>query len=329
MEPRPPENDNLHKREIKEQLLRAHFRAVWQLALTYLTDKERAEAVAKVVFKRAFACIDDGEDTLSVSLQLQGFALEEILRLKEAEPAPVMDVYYGATGFYPPNAPYTPPAPPVPPYQPPYQPYYQPAYSYAPVYPPAYAPPAYAAYPPPPQPQYQPPQPQYQPPQPQYQPPQPQPQQPQQPQYQPPQPQQPQPQQPPPQQQQQPQYQPPQPQQQSQPQQQQQQPPKQQPPEPVVAQSAPQEEAWGPAPYAGPTPEELAQKPVERPIEITPEMEARRARRARNAKIILGVNIAAGVLMMWVVLGLLHRIGLLSGLDIGYSWFNETFFKMF
>ncbi|MDO5112673.1 MAG: hypothetical protein Q4E65_10240, partial [Clostridia bacterium] len=132
-------------RQMKEDLLRAHFGAVRQLALTYLQDKERTETVVKSVFVRAFACIDDGENPVDVSLQLQGFTLEEVLKMKAVEPPPAVGPYGAAPHYYPPYG--QPAASGYPPYgNGAYarQPYAQPQQPYAPPYLPAYsAPPAY------------------------------------------------------------------------------------------------------------------------------------------------------------------------------------------
>lgn len=314
-------------RQNKETLLREHFHAVLQLAFTYLKDKTRAQAVSKAVFCRAFDALDEGEDMVEVSLELRGFTLEEVLRLKEEEPSPAVDVYQGAAAPYGTDAP-------------PYNAYGQPPYYYG-AYMQPYAPYPQSPYPPYPYPPY----PQYAPPA-----------------Y-------PQgandPQMPYPPQGAAPQAgaaqtaraadvkedhsetvaqtkgeaaQPlkgstkPRAEEAKTP---------GTTPVPGAAQAKPEPEIpkaeepveeepdLGPAPYEGPTEEEKKEAPVPHAITMTPEMQARRRKRARNARIILALNIIAVSAMIWIVLGLLHRIGIFPNLDLGYTWFNTNLFKMF
>ncbi|MEA4970986.1 MAG: hypothetical protein VB051_10715 [Candidatus Pelethousia sp.] len=52
------------------------------------------------------------------------------------------------------------------------------------------------------------------------------------------------------------------------------------------------------------------------------------ARQVQGAAL-YGINILLSVLLVWLLLGLLARIGLFSGLDLGYSWFNQNVFLLF
>lgn len=52
------------------------------------------------------------------------------------------------------------------------------------------------------------------------------------------------------------------------------------------------------------------------------------ARRAKGA-ILFGFNILLSVLLVWLLLGLLARLGLLPGLNLGYTWFNQNVFLLF
>ncbi len=338
-------------RQAKEDLLRAHFGAVRQLTATYLIDRERTETAVKNVFKRAFGCLDDGENPVDVALQLHGFTLEEVLRFKALEPPLAMDYYsspqYYQNSQYPPNQPYPPYQPSYTPYSPQYAPPYAPAYG-QPYAPPQFAPPYAPAYgqpyaPPPQYAQGQYPPPQYA--QGQY---------------------------PPPQGQSAPQYAPPyaqapgadnqeaaradaiiRDQQRSQ----------RAADEKRAAQAARKEaeriaaqerraaeeaakaeeearlaaekaaeeaeDKLGPAPYEGPAEDESDEQLEPHEPTMTPEMEMRRAKRARNARIVFVLNIIGLAIMGWVVLGLLRRIGVLPQIDFGYSWFNENLFRMF
>ncbi len=122
MEETDIKNTGIGNRAAKEKLLGAHLNAVRQLAVSYLLDRERTELAVKRTFRRAFSALDDGQDELSVALQLHGFTLDEVLRLKAEEPAPAVELYYGAAAPY---------APPYPPYMS-YAPYAQPPYTQTP-----------------------------------------------------------------------------------------------------------------------------------------------------------------------------------------------------
>ncbi|MDO5112115.1 MAG: hypothetical protein Q4E65_07405, partial [Clostridia bacterium] len=89
------------------------------------------------------------------------------------------------------------------------------------------------------------------------------------------------------------------------------------------------DEDIGPAPYEGPGEETHDEDFEAHEPTMTPEMEKRRAQRAFRAKLLLGVNVVGLVAMVWVVLGLLRRIGVMPGLDLGYTWFNDSIFRMF
>ncbi len=52
------------------------------------------------------------------------------------------------------------------------------------------------------------------------------------------------------------------------------------------------------------------------------------ARRVQGA-ILFAFNILLGALLVWLLLGLLTRLGLFSGLDLGYTWFNQNVFLLF
>ncbi len=45
--------------------------------------------------------------------------------------------------------------------------------------------------------------------------------------------------------------------------------------------------------------------------------------------ILFGFNILLSVLLVWLLLGLLARLGLFSRLDLGYTWFNQNVFLLF
>lgn len=193
------ENDQL---QTKEALLRKHYNEISALTLSYLADKERSQAAIKAIFRRAFAELDAGADSAAVSLKLHGYALDEIMSIKQAQAQ--QDANAAQSGDNPP----------------------------------AYAPPESNSH-------------------------------------------------------------------------------------------EASEQDLGPEPYKGPSQDELNAAPTPHEITVTPQMKARRRKRARAARAILIFNIFAVLLMLWVVLGLLRRVGVFPNLDLGYLWFNDSILRLF
>lgn len=40
-------------------------------------------------------------------------------------------------------------------------------------------------------------------------------------------------------------------------------------------------------------------------------------------------NAVICVVILWIIVGLLYRVGVFPTLDLGYSWFNHALFRLF
>lgn len=63
--------------------------------------------------------------------------------------------------------------------------------------------------------------------------------------------------------------------------------------------------------------------------ECTPEFQQWYKRRKRGVIAQIVIYAIICVIIVWVIFGLLHRMGVLPNFDFGYSWFNHTLFRLF
>lgn len=69
--------------------------------------------------------------------------------------------------------------------------------------------------------------------------------------------------------------------------------------------------------------------PVHTAEKAVPSTPHKRTDKRAQRGIFFGFNIFLSVALIWLLLGLLTRLGVLHGVDLGYSWFNQNVFLLF
>lgn len=62
---------------------------------------------------------------------------------------------------------------------------------------------------------------------------------------------------------------------------------------------------------------------------MTAEFQTWYRRRKRGILAQIALNAVVCVIIVWIIVGLLYRVGVLPNLDLGYSWFNRAVFRLF
>lgn len=85
---------------------------------------------------------------------------------------------------------------------------------------------------------------------------------------------------------------------------------------------SPRVDAAGPSLYAGAV-------QAQRAPSVQTAVGARSSAKRIRGAFMFGVNILLCLLLVWLLIGLLIRLGVLPSIDLGYSWFNQYVFLLF